>query len=805
MKLSENSTVPKPKSIQEPEMPEDGFPKSESRLGQLLLFGMGFIFFLLVSAISWYTLGRIEDQTRADLTDSLKTILRTTHSALHIWEFERKADFVTWASSNKLQATVKELLKVPRSREVLMNATAQAKLRTLLEPKLRVHDYSGYFVIAPDFSNIGSMRDSNLVKTNLLAGQGDFLKRIFNGETLVSHPLISDVPLLNTYTGKMVEGEPIMFVVAPILDEEGAVMAALGFRLNPATDFTRVLQLGRTGKTGETYAFNSSGTLLSESRFDQDLRKIGLISKGKRGILSIEIRDPGGDLVNGFKSKIPRNKQPFTKMAEIAISRRAGVDVEGYRNYRGVNVVGAWLWDHSMEFALVTEIEAEEAYRSFNFTRRLILFAIGLTGFIAVGLTLIVNIGRTRALNLMAAVDVGRARALHFAKIAQEREARIRAVVDNVGDGIITIDEEGVIESFSPAAEKIFGYFTPEVVGQNIKILMPEPHKSRPDSYIKNYLETEISKIVGIGREEEGMRRDGTVFPLDVAINEVWLEDRRIFIGTIRDITARKQAEDGLKQSHYDLQMAHQKLKESMDRVQEAHRSLVASEKLAGIGGLTEGVCNEVLNILNAISSNVQRVLKKTSDSDLFASLDKTRQETKRIEKIIQSLLKFSSKEGAKFKAVRIYEELDSILTLVEHHMRSDDIKVVREFDPDLPKITVNPDEMEQVFLYIIDNARHAMPHGGTLVASTGQVTKNGSSYIRIKIADTGTGIKKADLEKIFEAFYSSKPEGEGTGMGLSLCRTLIQKHGGTIDVDSEWGKGTTFTIDLPLQSDRKP
>jgi PAS domain S-box-containing protein len=805
MNLSEDSTVPKPKSIQEPELHEGGFPESESRLGKPLLFGMGFLFFLLVSAISWYTLGRIEDQTRADLTDSLKTILRTTHSALHIWEFERKADVVTWASSKELQAIVKELLKVPRSREALMNAAAQAKLRTFLEPKLRVHDYSGYFVIAPDFSNIGSKRDTNLVKTNLLVGQGDFLNRIFDGETLVSHPIISDVPLLSTYSGKMVEGEPTMLVVTPILDEEGAVMAALGFRLNPATDFTRILQLGRTGKTGETYTFNASGTLLSENRFDQDLRKAGLISKGKRGILSIEIRDPGGDLVNGFKSKIPRNKQPFTKMADMAISRRTGVDVEGYRNYRGVNVVGAWIWDASMGFALVTEIEAEEAYRSFNFTWRLILFAIGLTGFIAMGLTFMVNIGRTRALNLIAAVDVGRARALHFAKIAQEREARIRAVVDNVGDAIITIDEEGIIESFSPAAEKIFGYFTPEVVGQNIKILMPEPHKSQHDGYIKNYMETGISKIIGSGREEEGIRKDGTVFPLDIAINEVWLEDRRIFIGTLRDITARKQAEDGLKQSHYDLQMAHQELKESLDRVQEAHQSLVASEKLAGIGGLTEGVCNEVLNILNAISSNVQRLLKESGDSDLFAPLDKIKQEAKKIEKIIQSLLKFSSEEGAKFKVLRINEELDSILTLVEHHMRSDDIKVVREFDPDLPKLTINQDEMGQVFLYIIDNARHAMPNGGTLVASTEQVTKNGSSHIRIKIVDTGTGIKKADMEKIFEAFFSSKPEGKGTGMGLSLCRTLIEKHSGTIDVDSEWGKGTTFTIDLPLQNDRKP
>ncbi len=805
MRLSEDSTVPKPESIQEPEKPEGGLLESKSRLGQTLIFGMGFLFFLLVSAIAWYTLGRIEDQTRADLTDSLKTVLRTTHSALHIWEFERKADVVTWASSKEFQAIVRELLKVPSSHEALVKAAAQAKLRALLEPKLRVYDYSGFFIIDPDFINIGSTRDTNLAKTNLLEWQGDFLNRIFDGETLVSHPLVSDVPLLSHYSGKLAEGEPTMFVVTPILDEEGEIIAALGFRLNPATDFTRILQLGRIGKTGETYAFNSSATLLSESRFDKILRKVGLVSKGKRGILTIEIRDPGGDMVKGFKPKIPRNEQPFTKMSLMGISRRGGVNVESYRNYWGVNVVGAWIWDSGMEFALATEIGAEEAYRSFNITRRIILFAIGLTGFIAVGLTLMVNIGRTRALNLVAAVDVGRARALHFAKIAQERESRIRAVVDNVGDAIVTIDEEGIIESFSPAAEKIFGYFTPEVVGRNIKILMPEPHQSRHDSYIKNYLDTGIPKIIGFRREEEGIRKDGTVFPLDIAINEVRLEDRRIFIGTIRDITATKKAEDGLKQSHHDLQMAHQELKQSLARVQEAHQSLAAAEKLAGIGGLTEGVCNEVLNILNAISSNIKKLLKKSGDSDFFASLDKTRQEAQKIEKIIQSLLKFSSEEGVKITAVRIWEELDSVLTLVEHHMTSDDIKVVREFDPDLPKLTVNPDEMRQVFLYIIDNARHAMPHGGTLVASTGQVTKNGSSHIRIKIADTGTGIKKADLEKIFEAFFSSKPEGKGTGMGLSLCRTLIQNHGGTIDVDSEWGKGTTFIIDLPLQYDRKP
>ena len=166
---------------------------------------MGFLFFLVVSVIAWYTLGQIEAQTREELTGSLKTILKTTRSALYLWKFERKSDAVNWAESPELQAAVKQLLKVPRTREALKNAPAQAKINDLLAPKIAVYGYEGYFVIAPDSTNIGSMRDTNLGLTNLLAGKGNFLNRIFEGETLLSHPLISDVPLLSAFSGKLVE------------------------------------------------------------------------------------------------------------------------------------------------------------------------------------------------------------------------------------------------------------------------------------------------------------------------------------------------------------------------------------------------------------------------------------------------------------------------------------------------------------------------------------------------------------------------------------------------------------------------
>jgi two-component system NtrC family sensor kinase len=297
----------------------------------------------------------------------------------------------------------------------------------------------------------------------------------------------------------------------------------------------------------------------------------------------------------------------------------------------------------------------------------------------------------------------------------------------------------------------------------------------------------------------EGIKKDGTIFPLDIAVNEVWLEDRRIFIGTLRDITERKRADDELKRSHNELQVTHQELKTSLAKVQEAHNSLVASEKLAGIGGLTAGVCRESLCTLNTISSHLRKLeTVKGEGSDWVQSLRASREETERLEKIINSLLKFSREDAAEAVPVRVYEELDSILILMDNHLRSSGIKISRQFDSGLPELKVNPDEIGQVFFYIIDNARQAMPEGGTLATSTGHVQKNGTDYIRVKIADTGIGIRKADMEKIFNPFFSSKPAGQGTGMGLSVCSHLIQQHGGTISVESERGKGTTFIIDLP-------
>ena len=205
------------------------------------------------------------------------------------------------------------------------------------------------------------MRDSNMGVKNLIANQAlDLLNRAFQGETVMIPPIWSDV-VLTSSSGPGSGVSPTMFFAAAIKKYDGQIIAVLTQRVDPSNDFTRMIQLGRIGKSGETYAFGKYGKLLSESRFDDDLRKIGLIKAGQKAILSITIRDPGGNMVKGFTPAVPRYQQPLTLMAEQATKGKSGINVEGYRDYRGVPVYGAWLWDRNLNIGLATEIDVADA------------------------------------------------------------------------------------------------------------------------------------------------------------------------------------------------------------------------------------------------------------------------------------------------------------------------------------------------------------------------------------------------------------------------------------------------------------
>jgi hypothetical protein len=275
---------------------------------------------------------------------------------------------------------------------------AQARLRGSLQPILDKRGYIGIFVIAQGSISLASMRDSNVGSTNLLVDQGDFLPKVFAGQTLLSRPMYSDV-LLPDATGKLVEGQPTMFVAAPVRDEHGAVIAALTFRIVPYRDFSRIARLGRFGETVDTYGFDRSGKLLTESLFHEQLEDIGLLAPDQHELLTLEIRDPGGNMVKGYRPQISRTEQPLTRMAIAAVSEKSGVDVDGYRDYRGVEVVGAWTWDDELCFAMTTEMDYAEAYGPYLNTRWLLLIGLSLIVGLFVSLTAMLSTGRLPALH----------------------------------------------------------------------------------------------------------------------------------------------------------------------------------------------------------------------------------------------------------------------------------------------------------------------------------------------------------------------------------------------------------------------
>jgi len=290
----------------------------------------------------------------------------------------------------------------------------------------------------------------------------------------------------------------------------------------------------------------------------------------------------------------------------------------------------------------------------------------------------------------------------------------------------------------------------------------------------------------------------------------------RYAIGLHKEAQRRKDTEQMLKSSHEELKTAHQNLQKSMDQLKTAQFQLLRSEKLAGIGRLAAGVCHEILNPLNIISGHVQALnMERNDDNVLLEDLDSISEEIHRIEKIISGLLKFSRKGEMELSFIDIHDELDSVLSILEKDMILEGISVVRIFHPETPKLWADADRLRQVFLNLISNAKFAMTKkGGKLTVFTELVpasdytanshgpvieTKN---VLRIGFIDSGVGIKKANLHKIFDPFFTTKPEDKGTGLGLSICYSIIEKHGGHIEATSKTGKGTTFTIDLPIHEE---
>ncbi len=369
---------------------------------------------------------------------------------------------------------------------------------------------------------------------------------------------------------------------------------------------------------------------------------------------------------------------------------------------------------------------------------------------------------------------------------------RLQAILDNAVDAIITIDEHGIIESVNPATAILFDYPVQEIIGNNVNMLMPSPYDTEHDGYIANYLATGERKIIGIGREVLGRRKDGTTFPTHLAVSEIKVGNRRLFTGIVRDISDLKEAEERLARMNAELE---QRVRERTAQLSDAQSELVKKEKLATLGQVAGGIAHEIRNPLNAVKTSAYYLLhaQNPSAEKRAEHLHRIDRQVALIDNVITALLDVAKLTEPSFHPLAIGECIDSVLlatTLPEN------IDVTFEIQDDLPAVLADKNQIPIVFRNLILNARDAMADGGTLA-----ITANlAGGRVRVEIRDTGVGIPAEDLGRIMEPLFSTKSR--GIGLGLAISHAVLKKNNGDLSVTSEPGTGSTFTVDLQAAED---
>ncbi len=374
-------------------------------------------------------------------------------------------------------------------------------------------------------------------------------------------------------------------------------------------------------------------------------------------------------------------------------------------------------------------------------------------------------------------------------------EDQLRATVEAALDCIVSMDETGRIIEFNPAAEKTFGYRREEVIGQSLAdMIIPQGYREAHTRGMQRYLTGNSGPYLGQRIQIEALRADGSTFPVELAIDVAQAAQGKIFIGYIRDITEQKQAEE--ERSRLEAQLRQ-------------------SQKMEAIGHLTGGVAHDFNNILTGIMGYVvmaQEWEEKNPDPKLKRYLERASKSGKRARDLIQQMLTFSRGQRGEPRPLQLTPLIKETIKMLESTLPST-MEIRFEAPADLPQVTLDPVHVEQILMNLCINARDAMEGNGILDISVQQTECTipcicascrdslSGHYLQISIKDSGTGISRENLDRIFEPFFSTKDVGKGSGMGLSTVHGIVHEYDGHIVVQSEPGHGAKFCVMLPLET----
>ncbi len=393
----------------------------------------------------------------------------------------------------------------------------------------------------------------------------------------------------------------------------------------------------------------------------------------------------------------------------------------------------------------------------------------------------ILVVGAAIVFRMMANINAMVAREREAGRALRESRERVQAILDFAGETIITIDERGHVGSFNRAAEKIFGYTADEVIGRNIRFLMPDPHRTQHDGYLKQYRDTGVRKIIGIRRELEGLKKSGEVFLCELVVSEAVWDGQRMFVGILLDISVRRNLEEQLRQS----------------------------QKMEAIGRLAGGVAHDFNNQLTAINGYSEMLLEdKGLAAAHRADIVEILRAGKSAQELTSQLLAFSRQQILQPKVINI----NAVIARLDGMLRriiGEDIVLQIFLSTDCRNVCVDAAQVEQIVMNLVVNARDAMPGGGGLTLETSEVELDEhyvadhpeaqlGRHVRLSVSDMGQGMDEATRMRVFEPFFTTKDRGKGTGLGLATVYGIVKQSGGNIHIYSEPGRGTTVNVYFP-------
>lgn len=414
-----------------------------------------------------------------------------------------------------------------------------------------------------------------------------------------------------------------------------------------------------------------------------------------------------------------------------------------------------------------------------------------------------------------------------------ESQMRLEGIISSALDAIITVDSNQNIVLFNDAAEKMFLQNAFDVFGKPMELLLPTGHREKHNAHMNKFRDSSIEKKKMGSPDEQlyGLRSDGTLFPIDASISKQVIEDEVFFTAVIRDITEQLKSEQVLKEYNKTLEKEvesrtrllnrkNNELNKTLEELRNTQEQLVESEKMASLGQLTAGIAHEINNPINFVTSTISPLkrdieeLRKFFENDngmqgkpvknnsseskfLFKEiaqlLEGIEEGAKRTKNIVLGLRNFSRLDEESFKKTDLHDGLDNTLMLLNSKLKGK-IDINKKYGK-IPLVECLPGKINQVFMNILSNAIQAIENKGKISI----ITRLENKMVKVKITDTGHGMTKEVQKRIFEPFFTTKDVGIGTGLGLSISYGIIEKHGGTIEVESEHEKGTTFVISLPV------